>query len=123
MRFFLKILTPEVELLQDHVDSVQVPAVDGMYELLYDHSPIFVALHAGPVIVRQSTETEKWFIDGGTCHMQNNQCTIVAKNVIDMNEIELSTLISELKTQRSALYSPPKCQLLEAQIAYKTHNT
>lgn len=120
MRFFLKILTPEIELFQDHVDSVQVPAVDGVYELLYNHAPIFIALHAGPIVVKQSSEREEWFIDSGTCHIENNMCTILAKNVIDLDNVELDSLISELNTSKSINNSPIKRQHIEAQIAYLT---
>lgn len=88
MRFFLKILTPDIELFQDHVDSVQIPATDGLYELLSDHAPIFIALHAGTIIVRQSDETEHWFITGGTCHMYDNHCIITVKSVIDMDDVD-----------------------------------
>lgn len=121
MRFYLKILTPQVELMQDHVDSVQVPAVDGVYELLYDHAPIFMTLHAGPIVVKQSAETEEWFIEGGTCHMENNTCTILAKNVIDFDDVDLDSLISELNTSKSVITSPHQRQRLEAQIAYISH--
>lgn len=85
MRFFLKILTPEIELLQGHVDSVQVPAIDGVYELLSDHAPIFIALQEGSLVVRQSDETEQWLIGGGTCHMHENICIITVKNLIETN--------------------------------------
>lgn len=121
MRFFLKILTPEVELFQDHVDSVQVPAVDGVYELLYNHAPIYMALHAGAIVVKQSSETEEWFIDSGTCHMENNVCTILAKNVIDLDNVGLDSLVSELNASKSAINDPIKRQRLEAQIAYLSH--
>lgn len=120
MRFLLRILTPELDLFQDHVDSVQVPAVDGVYELLYDHAPVYIALQAGSIVVRQSSETEEWFINGGTCHMENNVCTLLARTIIDMDEVELDTLVSELNTARTEPLSPNQRQLLEAQIASKT---
>ncbi len=119
MRFFLKILVPDNELFQDHVDSVQVPAIDGQYELLPNHAPIFIALQAGALIVRQSTETEQWFINGGTCHMQNNQCIITVKRVIDMDKIDKESIMSELNKNNDPNVSSEKRQLLEAQLAYK----
>lgn len=121
MRFFLKILTPEIELFQDHVDNVQVPAIDGVYEVLYNHAPIFIALHAGPIVVRQSSETEEWFIDSGTCHMENNVCTILARNEIDLDSVTLDSLVAELNSSKLAINDPIKRQYLEAQIAYLSH--
>jgi F-type H+-transporting ATPase subunit epsilon len=83
MRFFLKILTPEATLLQDHVDSVRVPAMDGAYELLFNHAPVFIALTSGKVLVTQAGEIEEWSIDGGTCHMQDNMCTVMVTRIVE----------------------------------------
>ena len=87
MRFHLKILTPDAVLLQDHVDSVQVPAEDGVYTILPDHAPIFISLQAGVIAVSQAGEVERWFIDSGTCHMMNNQCTIIVQDVMGSQEV------------------------------------
>jgi F-type H+-transporting ATPase subunit epsilon len=119
MTFLLNILTPTVELFQDHVNSVQVPAVDGMYELLPDHAPIFIALQAGAVTVHTSIKTESWFVEGGTCHMQNNQCVFTLKGIIDMTGITKESLVAALKQNAGANFSPETRQLLEAQLAYK----
>lgn len=76
MRFHLRILTPEMVVLEDNVDSVQVPALDGLYELLPNHAPIFLALASGVVRMTQAGEVETWTIQSGTCHMENNHCTL-----------------------------------------------
>jgi len=83
MRFFLKILTAEATLLQDQVESVRVPAIDGVCELLPNHAPIFIALTSGEISVTQAGEVEQWSIDGGACHMEDNICTIMVVNVIE----------------------------------------
>lgn len=119
MRFFLKILAPDLELFQDHADSVQVPATDGVYELLSNHAPIFIALQAGTLLVHQSNETEHWFINGGTCHMQDNTCIITVKNVIAMEKIDKESIVLDLASNLSSNFSNKKRQLLEAQLAYK----
>lgn len=118
MRFFLKILAPDIELFQDHVDSVQVPATDGLYELLYDHAPIFIALQAGALVVHQSAETERWFISGGTCHMHDNHCTITVNGVIDMENVDKESIITDLNKNLELNFSNEKRQLLEAQLGY-----
>ncbi|QOL20410.1 F0F1 ATP synthase subunit epsilon [Candidatus Bodocaedibacter vickermanii] len=120
MRFFLKVLAPDLELFQDHVDSVQVPATDGAYELLSNHASIFIALQAGALIVRQSDETERWFINGGTCHMHDNHCIITVKSVIDMDKIDKESIMTELNKNNDSIVSSEKRQLLEAQLAYKS---
>lgn len=119
MRFFLKILAPDSELFQDHVDSVQVPAVDGLYELLSDHAPVFIELQAGGLVVRQSSETEHWFISGGTCHMLDNHCVITVKRVIDMDQVDKESIVAALNNNIKHNFLNEKRQILEAQLAYK----
>lgn len=119
MTFFLKVLTPDSDIFQDQVDSVQVPAVDGLYELLPEHSPIFIALQAGALTVSISEKTESWFVEGGTCHMHNNQCVITLKGIIDMTNITTESLVTALKRNVDTNFSHEARQLLEAQLAYK----
>lgn len=119
MRFHLNILTPDASILQDHVDSVRVPAADGMYELLPNHAPIFLALRSGTITVRQSNETECWFIVSGSCHMANNKCTIVITEIIDMDEISVDTIETSIKDNVDPNFSNKKREILEAQLAYK----
>lgn len=119
MTFLLRILTPDSEILNDNVDSVQVAAIDGMYELLPDHAPIFIALHAGALTVHTSAKTESWFAEGGTCHFHDNKCVITLKGIIDMNKVSAESLVTALKNTLGANVSPETRQLLDAQIAYK----
>lgn len=119
MTFALTILTPDSEIFQDHVISVQVPALDGIYELLPNHAPIFITLKAGAVTVHSSIKTKSWFVEGGTCHMRDNHCVITLKGIIDMNGITKESLITALKQGVEANITHETRQLLEAQLAYK----
>ncbi len=118
MRFLLKILQPNRILFQDHVERVQVPSVDGVYELLLDHAPIFLALHAGALVVGQAGEFERWFVTGGTCYMKNNECVVLVRDTLDMDALKISELEKKLSDGNDTVSSEQR-QLLEAQIAYK----
>lgn len=123
MRFFLKIATPETTLIQDHVDAVELPAVDGICTLLPNHSSSFIALHAGTILVHQSGESERWFITGGTCHFADNLCTINVDEVIESFTLDANDIAIQLKQTQTL--SAKKRQLLEAQLVYltKKHHT
>lgn len=45
----LIILTPDKELFQGKITSVNVPAIDGRFEVLKGHAPIVAALGKGEV--------------------------------------------------------------------------
>lgn len=117
MRFSLKILQPNKTLLQDHVDAVSVPAVDGVCELLSDHAPVFLALKAGEVLVTQSGERERWFITGGTCRMYDNECVIMVRDTVDTEGLNMSELKTELESGKEL--SAERRQLIEGLIAYQ----
>lgn len=83
MSFFLKLLTPETTLLHGQVESVRMPATDGVYELLPHHAPTFITLTSGYIYVTQGSEVKQWSIGGGTCHMEDNICTLMVTDVIE----------------------------------------
>ncbi|HJW30682.1 MAG TPA: hypothetical protein VJ508_15720 [Saprospiraceae bacterium] len=65
----LVILTPDKELFHGKVTSVNVPAVDGRFEVLKGHAPIVAALGKGEVRYqpakgeKQSLQIEQGFIE------------------------------------------------------------
>ena len=49
----LEILTPEKKLFSGNVQGVQLPGVDGLFEILDKHAPLVSALGIGNVKVLQ----------------------------------------------------------------------
>jgi F-type H+-transporting ATPase subunit epsilon len=65
----LVILTPDKELFQGKVTSVNVPAIGGRFEVLKNHAPIVAALETGEVRfqpvkgAKRSIKIEQGFIE------------------------------------------------------------
>ena len=65
----LSILTPDKELFHGKVTSVNVPAIDGRFEVLKGHAPIVAALGKGEVRYKlskgekRSIQIEQGFIE------------------------------------------------------------
>lgn len=66
------------KLFDDQAQSVTVPGVEGMLEILAHHEPFVSTLKAGTVTVHtQSGETQTFSITGGVVEVSNNHATVL----------------------------------------------
>ena len=76
----LEILTPERKLYSGSVYGIQLPGVDGLFEILDKHAPIVSALKKGKLkILKDKTTFEHYNIDGGFVEMLNNKATVLVE--------------------------------------------
>ena len=76
----LEIITPEHKLFEGQVNSVQLPGVDGKFEILNNHAPIISTLAKGNVrVIDTNNKTELFEINGGVIEMQNNKIIVLAE--------------------------------------------
>jgi F-type H+-transporting ATPase subunit epsilon len=85
----LEILTPERKLYSGDVYGVQLPGVDGLFEVLEKHAPLVSALKAGKLKVlkdKQQSDTEQYSIQGGFVEVFQNKVTVLVEGAIPMND-------------------------------------
>ena len=76
----LEIITPEQKVFEGEVNSVQLPGVDGKFEILNNHAPIISTLSKGDVrVIDSNNKTELFEINGGVIEMQNNKIIVLAE--------------------------------------------
>ena len=76
----LEIITPEKKVFEGEVNSVQLPGIDGKFEILNKHAPIISTLTKGQVrIIDSNDKTERFDINGGVIEMQNNKVIVLAE--------------------------------------------
>ncbi len=76
----LEILTPEKKLFSDEVYGVQLPGVDGLFEVLNRHAPLISALGKGTIkVLKDKTNTESYTITGGFVEVLNNKATVLVE--------------------------------------------
>jgi len=79
----LEILTPEKKLFSGNVQGVQLPGVDGLFEILDKHAPLVSALGIGNVKVLQKvTAAESYAIQGGFVEVIDNKATVLVEGVL-----------------------------------------
>lgn len=80
----LEILTPENKLFDGEVYGVQLPGIDGLFELLDKHAAIVSALGNGEIKILQQKDKdgEHYNISGGFVEMLNNKATVLVEKVL-----------------------------------------
>lgn len=76
----LEILTPEKKFYSGEVYGVQLPGIDGSFEILDKHAPIVSALKKGNLkILNSKTSSSNFTIQGGFVEVLNNKTTVLVE--------------------------------------------
>ncbi len=79
----LEIWTPEKKLYSGEVQGVQLPGIDGLFEILDKHAPLVSALGVGKVkVLKKGLADETFTIQGGFVEVINNQATVLVEGVL-----------------------------------------
>ena len=79
----LEILTPEKKLFSGDVQGVQLPGIDGLFEVLDKHAPLVSALGVGNVkVLQKGSASETYAIKGGFVEVINNKATVLVEGVL-----------------------------------------
>lgn len=76
----LEIITPDKSLFRgNEISLVQMPCLDGLFEVLENHAPMIAALKEGKIkVVDQKNETLWFEIKGGIAEILNNKVLVLA---------------------------------------------
>ena len=77
----LDILTPESEVFSGEVDYVQLPGIDGLFEVLNNHAPLISALKEGNLKLRANGKMQDYTIKSGIVEVINNKVSVLTEGV------------------------------------------
>ncbi len=76
----LEILTPEKKIFSGDVYGVQLPGIDGSFEVLEKHAPLVSALKAGKLkILKDKNATSSYEIQSGFVEVLNNVTSVLVE--------------------------------------------
>lgn len=76
----LEILTPEKVVFKGDVYGVQLPGVNGLFEVLDKHAPVVSALKNGKLkVLKDKTTTRTYNINSGFVEVLNNNATVLVE--------------------------------------------
>jgi F-type H+-transporting ATPase subunit epsilon len=77
----LEILTPETKLYSGEVYGIQLPGIEGSFEILDKHAPIVAALGKGNIkVLKTKADFDNYTIDGGFVEVLNNKTTVLVES-------------------------------------------
>ncbi len=81
----LEILTPEKKIFSGDVYGIQLPGIDGMFEVLDKHAPIVSALKAGKMkILKDKTSFTNYSIQSGFIEVLNNKASVLVEGASEL---------------------------------------
>jgi F-type H+-transporting ATPase subunit epsilon len=86
----LEVVTAERVVLQDDVDMVIAPGVDGQVGILPHHAPFLTTLAPGELRVRRGGVEQDLVVAGGFMEVLNDRVTILADAAERVEEIDLA---------------------------------
>ena len=76
----LEIVTPEKTIFAGEVSLVQLPGVDGSFEILNHHAPLISVLKRGKIKIEDDQNQEQFFeINGGVVEVLRNKVLVLAE--------------------------------------------
>ena len=78
----VEIVTPDQTLFTgDSVQLIQLPGIDGSFEILNNHAPLISILKEGKIKLRNKGEKEDQFFEirGGVIEVLNNKVLVLAE--------------------------------------------
>jgi F-type H+-transporting ATPase subunit epsilon len=77
----VEILTPEDLIYQGEASLIQLPGMDGLFEILNNHAPMIAMLAEGKVKVVETNNTPLFFtIKGGVVEILANKALVLAES-------------------------------------------
>jgi F-type H+-transporting ATPase subunit epsilon len=74
----LEILTPEHKVYSGNVYGIQLPGIQGSFEILDRHAPMIATLGKGKMkIIKDKNTTELYEITGGFVEVLNNKASVL----------------------------------------------
>ena len=80
----LEILTPDRKIFSGDVYGVQLPGINGLFEVLDRHAPLVSALKAGSLkILKDKSSTTIYTIQSGFVEVLNNKTTVLVEGATE----------------------------------------
>jgi F-type H+-transporting ATPase subunit epsilon len=86
----LRIVTPERQVLREHVDEVVIPSEDGYMGVRPGHAPLLARLQVGQLSYRNGTTQHTMAVSGGYAEVQRDGVSVLAETAEMADEIDVS---------------------------------
>lgn len=97
----LRIITPKKVVLEQDVDSVTAPGVDGEFTVLPEHSKLFSLLKEGIVMIKSGKNEDFLAIGSGYLETDGSELTILVARAYGQDEIDVKITEEAIKSAQT----------------------
>ena len=103
-KFSLEIINPEASfLIDENVNEVILPAIEGEMGILKDHIPIISFLKPGLVKVYSKDKEEIFYVEDGIVEFKENSLSILTSKIFNLREKDNSFIDQNIKVAEKLL--------------------
>ena len=94
----LELVSPEKELASRLVKAVQVPGLEGAFEVLPGHAPVLSILRPGVLAITEISGAEtKFFVRGGYVEVAGDEMSVLAEYAIPIEQLDAAKIEQEIR--------------------------
>jgi F-type H+-transporting ATPase subunit epsilon len=114
----LEIVSPEKLLLSRPVDMVVIPAYEGELGVLPGHALMIALLRGGEIRLYEGAQvTDRMYVSGGFAEITPERCTVLASEVIPIQELSKAEAERRLATAEEAYAAADKTDMEAVDLA------
>ncbi len=99
----LEIVSPMRLVLSRPVDMVVMPGYEGDLAAMEHHAPMITLLRGGVIALYEGTNvTDRFFVGGGFAEITPERCTILADDIVPVEDLSVETAQRGLEAAESA---------------------
>ena len=97
--FHFELVSPERLLFSGEVESVVVPGVEGLFEVLKDHAPVMSILKAGivEIFATLTKAPERLVVRGGFADVAASGLTLLADGATPLEQFDMAQLAQDIR--------------------------
>jgi F-type H+-transporting ATPase subunit epsilon len=120
----LRVITPDRIVLDEVVDSVVIPASDGLAGVLERHAPMVASLDSGELEYKAGGREEHLFISGGFAEVHDNTLRVITEaserpTDIDVERAEQAAKRARERMSSNEMQGPEAIDLLRVQASLR----
>ncbi|QDV26887.1 ATP synthase F1 subunit epsilon [Aureliella helgolandensis] len=102
------VVTPEQTELDVTADSITVPLFDGEMGILKGHSPLVGRLGYGALNVKNASQTDSYFIEGGFVQVSENVVSVLTDKLVPLSDITAQAASDAMQAALAMPMSKPE---------------
>jgi len=118
-----QLVTPERRLMNEEVDSVTCPTIEGQITVLPKHEPLVATLQHGELIVKNGSESQHIAVSGGFVEVRKDEVVILADSAEHAHEIDVERAQEAKKRAEESMKASRNLSEEERSIVLAIYNT